>query len=142
MSEQNKAIVRRFYEELDKKNFGIFFELCTPSFVSHFPGSPCPQTLEAREQTSRMFYQAFPDIQHTLDEVIAEGNKVAFRGTARGIHNRVFQGILPTGKSISFTLMRFYHIDGGKITEEWANFDSLGLMQQLGAIPAPAQEDS
>jgi predicted ester cyclase len=139
MSEENKAIVRRFYEELDKKNFRIYFELCTPSFVSHFPGSPGPQTREAREQTSRIFYEAFPDIQHTLDEVIAEGDKVAFRGTARGTHKKNFQGIHPTGKSISFTLMRFYRIAGGKLAEEWVNFDSLGLMQQLGVMPTPIQ---
>lgn len=142
MSEENKAIVIRFYRELDKKNFGIYFELCTPSFVSHFPGSPSPQTREAREQTSRMFYEAFPDLQHTLDDLITEGDKVAFRGIARGTHKGDFQGIHPTGKSIFFTGMRFYRIAGGKLAEEWANFDSLGLMQQLGVVPTPGQGGS
>jgi predicted ester cyclase len=68
--------------------------------------------------------------------LIAEGDKVAARLTARGTHNGDFQGIRPTGKPISFTGMRFYRLVGGRIAEEWANFDSLGLMQQLGAAPA------
>jgi predicted ester cyclase len=142
VSEENKTIVRLFYEELDKKNFGIYSELCTPSFVSHFPGSPGPQSREAREQISRLFYEALPDLQHTLDDLIAEGDKVAARLTARGTHKGSFQGIRPTGKPIFFTGMRFYRIVGGRLAEEWANFDSLGLMQQLGAVPPPAQETS
>ena len=142
MSEDNKAIVRRFYEELDKKNFGIYSELCNTSFVSHFPGSPGPQSREAREQISRLFYTALPDLQHTLDDLIAEGDKVAARLTARGTHKGDFQGIRPTGKPITFTGMRFYRIVGDRLAEEWANFDSLGLMQQLGAVPASAQETS
>ena len=137
MSEENKALVRRFYKELDKKNFEVFSELCVPDYISHFPGSPEPQNREARKQTSRMFYEAFPDLQHTLDDLIAESDEVAARLTARGTHKGDFQDIPPTGKPIMFTGMRVYRIVGGKLAEEWANFDSLGLMQQLGALITP-----
>ena len=136
MSEENKAIIRRFYEELDKGNFDIYDELCTPDYLSHFPGSPQPQDRETRKQTSRMFYAAVPDLKHTLEEAIAEGDKVAFRGTARGTHTEAFRDLPPTGNRVLFTGMRFYRLVGGKIAEEWASFDSLTLMQQLGAIPA------
>jgi steroid delta-isomerase-like uncharacterized protein len=135
LSKENKAIVIRFYKELDKNNFEIYSELTTLDYVGHFPGNTQPMNREAREHFSRMFYKAFPDIQHTVDDLIAEGDKVAARLTARGSHKGDFQGIPPTGKPISFTGMRVFRIVGGKIAEEWANLDSLGLMQQLGAVP-------
>lgn len=138
MSKENKAIVIRFYKELDKNNFHIYSELTTLDYIGHFPGSTQPMNREAREQFSRKFYKAFPDIQHTVDDLIAEGDKVAARLTARGTHEGDFQGIPPTGKSISFTGMRVFRFVGGKIAEEWANLDTMGLMQQLGVVFAPA----
>ena len=86
-----------------------------------------------------MFYAALPDLPHTIDDVIADGDRVAASLTARGTHEEAFQNLPPTGKSIIFTGMRFYRMAGGKIAEEWANLDQLGLMQQLGAIPAPGK---
>ena len=139
MSEESKSIVRRFYEQLDEKNFGIIFELCTPDYISHYPGSPQPQSSEAREHTSRMIYEAFPDLQHTLDDLIAEGDKVAVRFTVRGTHKGDFQGNPPTGRPIMFTGMRFYRMVGDRIAEDWGNFDLLGLMQQVGAVSVPGQ---
>lgn len=98
ISEKNKAIIIRFYEELDKNNFKIYSELTTLDYVGHFPRSTQPMNREAREQFSRMFYKAFPDIQHTVDDLIAEGCKVAARLTARGTHKGDFQGIPSIGK--------------------------------------------
>jgi steroid delta-isomerase-like uncharacterized protein len=140
MSEEKKAIIRRFYEELDKKNFEIYAELCTVDYISHFPGNTRPQDRAARQQTSSTFYAALPDLQHTIDDMIADGDKVAARLTARGTHQGVFLGLPGTGKPIMFTGMRFYRIVGGKIAEEWANLDQLGLMQQLGASLAPGAD--
>jgi predicted ester cyclase len=139
MSEENMAVIRRFYAELDKGNFDIYDELCTPGYISHFPGSPQPQDRETRKQTSRMFYAAIPDLVHTLEDMIAVGNKVAMRGSARGTHTRAFRDLPPTGNPVMFTGMRFYRMLDGKIAEEWASFDSLALMQQLGVIPAPGE---
>jgi predicted ester cyclase len=136
MSEEgNKAIIRRLYQELDKKNFGIYSELCSFSFISHFPGSPKSQSKKEREQISRIFYEAIPNLRHSIDDLISDGDKVAARLTARGTHTGSFRGMQPTGNEILFTGMRFYLVFGGKITEEWATFDSLLLMQQLGVIP-------
>lgn len=133
-SEANKAVIRRFYEELDKGNFDVYSELCTADYVSHFPGSPEPQDREARRQISQMFYEAIPDGQHTLEDIIAEGDRVVARGTARGTFLKAFRGRPPTGKPIMFTGMRFYRMVGGKIAEEWANLDQLGLFQQMGVV--------
>lgn len=139
MLEGNKAVIRRFYEELDKGNFDIYDELCTYDYISHFPGSPQPQDRETRKQTSRMFYAAVPDLVHTLEEIIAEGDTVAARGSGRGTHTEVFRDLPPTGNAIMFTGMRFYRMLDGKIAEEWASLDTLILMQQLGAIPTPGE---
>jgi predicted ester cyclase len=134
MSEENKAIVIHLYEELDKNNFGIYSELTTPDYLGHFPGRTQPMNREEREQFSRMFYKAFPDGRHSVDDLVAEGDKVAARLTARGTHQGEFQGVSPTGEAISFTGMRVFRIVGDKIAEEWANLDMLGLMQQIGAV--------
>jgi predicted ester cyclase len=110
-------------------------------YISHFPGSPEPQDREARQQISQMFYAAIPDLQHTLEGIIAEVDKVVARLTGRGTHQEAFGDLPPTGKPIMFTGMRFYRMVDGKIAEEWANFDQLGLMQQMGAIPATGEAE-
>jgi predicted ester cyclase len=140
MSEENKAVIRLFYEELDKGNFDIYDELCTPDFISHFPGSPEAQDRETRKQTSRMFYAAIPDVVHVLEDIISEGSKVSMRGFAKGTHTEPFRDLPATGNQVWFTGMRFYRMSGGKIAEEWASFDSLTLMRQLGVVPM--EEDS
>jgi steroid delta-isomerase-like uncharacterized protein len=140
MSEDNKAIVIRFYEELDRNNFGIYSELTTLDYLGHFPGNAQPMNREDREQFSRMFYKAFPDGQHTVDDLIAEGDKVAARLTARGTHKGEFQGIPPTGKPVSFTGMRVFRFVSGKIAEEWSNLDMFGLMQQMGVVLMAARK--
>ena len=88
---------------------------------------------------SLVFYEAIPNVRHSIDDLIADGDKVAARLTARGTHTGSFRGMQPTGNEILFTGMRFYCVLGGKITEEWATYDSLLLMQQLGVIP-PTEE--
>ena len=140
MIEVNKAIVIRLYEELDRNNFDIYSELTTPDYLGHFPGSTQPMNREERKQFSRMFYKAFPDGQHTVDDLIAEGDKVAARLTARGTHQGEFQGVSPTGKPIAFTGMRVFRFINGKIAEEWANLDMLGLLQQIGVVFTPTRK--
>ena len=134
MVHANAATVIRLYDELDKNNFEVYSEVSTPDYVGHFPDSTQSMNREAREQFSRVFYRAFPDARHTLDDLIAEGDKVAARLTARGTHEGDFQGIPPTGRPVSFTGMRVFRFVGGRIAEEWANLDMLGLLQQLGAV--------
>ena len=134
MNEQRKAVIRRFYAELDRHNFDIYRELCTPDYVSHFPGAPGPQDRAARAAISREFYAAVPDLTHIIADIIAEGDRVAFRGAARGTFTRPFRGIAPTGKTIEFTLMRYYRMEGLQIAEEWANADRLGLLGQMGGL--------
>ena len=138
-AEENKAIVRRTFEELDKHNLAVLDEVMVPDYVHHDPALP-PAMQQGRDnyrQGTAMFYTAFPDLQGTIEDMIAEGNKVASRLTWRGTHQAELLGIPPTGKQVQFTMMAIHRIVDGKITEGWVNFDALGMMQQLGAIPTP-----
>lgn len=136
-TEENKALSRQWREEFDKKNWAALDEFVAPNVVMHFAGNPEPINREELEQMLKMFYTAFPDLHHTFDDQIAEGDKVMLRLTFRGTHQGEFQGIPPTGKEIAITAIVVDRIEGGKIVEHWSNMDNLSLMQQLGVIPAP-----
>ena len=114
-------------------------EILAPGVVIHFPGNPQPLNLDEYEETDRIFYAAFPDLRHSFDELIAEGDLVAFRYGVRGTHKGEFQGTAPTGKAVRFTAIGVARVAGGKIVEAWIEADMLGFMQQIGAIPSAAQ---
>jgi len=133
--EKNKAIVRRLFDETSKGNWAISNELLVPDYVWHQPGMPKPLTREESEQFMRTFLAAFPDRRLTIEDMIAEGDKVVTRYTGRGTHKGDFQGIPATGKEVSFTAISIARISKAKVVEEWEEWDALGFMLQLGAIP-------
>jgi deazaflavin-dependent oxidoreductase (nitroreductase family)/steroid delta-isomerase-like uncharacterized protein len=133
-TEDNKTLVRRFYEE-GVHNPALFDELLAPTYVLHFPGSPPIAGIEPAKQLMTAYTSAFPDLRLTTEDMVAEGDKVAIRNTWRGTHHGTFQGLPPTGKDVTFTGTDFFRVVGGKIAEQWADLDALGLMQQLGALP-------
>jgi predicted ester cyclase len=134
-TEDNKALVRRFYEE-SVHNPALFDELLAPTYVLHLPGSPPIVGIEQAKQLMAAYTSAFPDLQLITEDMVAEGDRVAIRNTWHGTHHGVFQGIAPTGKRVTFTGSDIFRILGSRIAEQWADLDALGLMQQLGAIPA------
>ena len=135
-TEESKALVRREYEQgVNKKDFDVRDGALASNYLGHFPGVPPIQGIEAFKQFTSGFFTAFPDLQTTIEDLIAEGDKVAVRQTWRGTHTGNFLGIPPTGKQVTFTSTEFYHVAGGKLAEEWVELDMLGLLQQLGAIP-------
>jgi deazaflavin-dependent oxidoreductase (nitroreductase family) len=134
-TEDNKAHVRRFYQE-GVHNPALFDELLAPTYVLHLPGSPPIAGIEGAKQLMVAYTSGFPDLQLTTEDMVAEGDKVAIRNTWRGTHQGAFQGLPPTGKYVTFTGTDLFRFAGGKIAEQWADLDALGLMQQLGAIPA------
>jgi len=138
--EENKAIVRRLFEENLKGNWALLNEeLVVRDFVWHQAGRPKPLTREESEQFMRTLHAAFPDWRYTIEDMIAEGDKVVTRFTWRGTHKGDFMGIPATGKEVVFTSILICRIAEGKIAEEWEEFDSMGFMVQLGAIP-PIEE--
>ena len=137
-TETNKAIVRRVFNEIvNNGNLGAADELIGPTYVNH--GIPVPATgPEALKMAVTMFRTAFPDITVTLEDVTAEGDKVATRGYFTGTHQGDFNGIPPTGKSIKVTYIDLWRLENGKAAENWVQMDMMGILQQLGVVPAPA----
>jgi steroid delta-isomerase-like uncharacterized protein len=141
MSEENKATSRRFYEELfNQGNLDAAEEIVTPDFVIHDPNIPEePRGPEGLKRFVSMYRNAFPDLNFTIEDQIAEGEKVGTRWVAHGTHQGELMGLAPTGNRVTvraFTLQRF---SGGKIAEDWAHYDALGMMRQIGAIPEPGE---
>jgi predicted ester cyclase len=135
-TEQNKALVRRVIDELNKGNLSIMDEVSAPDVVFHFPGSP-PLDIVGFKILFGMFLSAFPDLQTVIEESIAEGDTVVRRGFFHGTHQGDFQGIPPTGKQVTVPLIAFERVVDGKLVEHRANPDIMSMMQQLGAIPTP-----
>ena len=135
MSEENKAVIRRIFEEMDKRNEDAVRELVASDLAYHLPGVPEPLNRDAFIEIPRGFYAAFPDLQHVIEFQVAEGDKVATHSTLRATHRGEFQGIAPTGKQVAFTATQIDRVVDGKLVERWVEVAQLALLQQLGAIP-------
>ena len=140
-TEENKAIVRRYIEEvINKRNLAAVVELYDTNYVGHLAGMEDIRGPEGLKQAVATFFTAFPDLHCTVEDMVAEGDKVVCRFTGRGTHKGEFLGIAATDKQATLTGIVISRIEGGKIVEEWEVIDNLGVMQQLGAIPTPGQE--
>ncbi len=138
--EENKAIELRFLEEVvNKGNLAVIDELCAANFVDHTALPGLAPDREGYKQFFAMSRSALPDFHSTLEDMIAEGDKVAERFTGRGTHKGEWMGIAPTGKQVTIQGMAIHRITDGKIVENWANMDMLGVMVQLGVVPPPGQ---
>jgi steroid delta-isomerase-like uncharacterized protein len=141
MSQENKALVQRFVEEaFNRGNLNVVDEVYAPSFISHDPAAPEEErSPEYAKQFVGMYRSAFPDGHAVVEDLISEGDRVAYRWTYRGTHQGELMGIAPTGKQVTITGITIYRISGGKVEEEWNNFDQLGLLQQIGVAPTPEE---
>ncbi len=134
--EQNKQIVSQFFEALNRQDTERMVQLVsTTNFTLYFPGMS-PMDWNGSMQFIAVINNAFPDASRNIEDIVAEGDKVAVRLNAAGSHKGEFRGIPPSGKKVSFTAMAFLTIIDGKVSEEWSTADIMGLMQQIGAIPA------
>ena len=138
-TEQNKAIIRRIIDGLSQKDVAVIDELCAPDFVNHDPANQEVRSREDYKQWVTGFLAAFPDLHFSLEDILAEGDKVAYRFTIRATHSGSWRGAVPTGKSATVTGIAIARLRDGKSAELWINTDALGLVQQLGLIPAPGQ---
>jgi len=139
-TEDNKATVRRFYEEaINKQNAAAIDAFIDPQCVDHALPPGMPAGIEGSKQFIAMYLTAFPDLHFMVEDMIAEGDKVVARLTTRGTHSGPFLGIPPTGKHASISCIDINRLANGKSVEHWLEMDNLGLFQQLGVIPAPGQ---
>jgi steroid delta-isomerase-like uncharacterized protein len=128
--------MHRFTDFINTASEKLAVELISPNAVFHVPGRPEPLRGPAGYlEIIGMMRGGFPDIQWTLEEMIAESDKVAARFTMRGTHQGTFFGVPPTGKKIAVSAMNFYRLSDGQFVEERGQPDLLGLLQQIGAVP-------
>jgi steroid delta-isomerase-like uncharacterized protein len=134
--EDNKALVRRGIEEAwNQRNLAVLDELYAPDFVYHSDLT----SLEAYKQAIELNLTAFPDLHFTIEDMVAEGDRVGARWTFRGTHQGLFQDIPPTGKQVTITGISIFRVANGKGVEVWTDADYLGMLQQLGVVPALGQ---
>ena len=139
-TEENKVLVRRYYEECNAikgdpaKVRAMVDEFFAPDFVGHTPRGD--MNFEQHKQYRAVQYTALPDLNWIVDDMIAEGDKVVTRVAAQGTHKGDYMGIAATGRQVTAPGVDIFRIAGGKFVELWACLDTLGLMQQLGAIPS------
>lgn len=138
-TEDNKALVRREIEVTNRGNltelFATIDEVFAPDFVFHDPNLPQVRNREDYNQFDAAFLAALPG-QFTIEDLIAEGDKVVARLSYRGTHQGPWRGVAPTGKTVTFTGTVTYRIVDGKVVAAWENYDLLSVLRQLGLIPA------
>lgn len=139
-AETNTNIVRRVTEEPWRGDYGVIDRFVADGFVGHDPSQPepvrGPDGLKAFIDTYRT---AFRDARITVEASFADGDWVATRWTGRGIHEGALMGVAPTGKEVTVTGLSMTRVADGKIVEDWSNWDALGMLIQLGAVPEPAR---
>lgn len=140
MSEENKAIARRMFEEVwNKRNLDAFDEIFAPDVVGHNIPPGLPPGLEGIKANFEIFISAFPNAQMTVEDQIAERDRVVTRWTGTGTHTGDLMGTPATGKQVTVTGITVNRIAGGQIVEAWGVVDLMGMMQQLGVIPSPGE---
>ena len=138
--EENKVIVRRFFElGPSSGDMNAANALLDQNFALHTP-LPSAPGIQGINDVVTACRAAFEHLNVTVEDIVAEGDKVAARFTARGVHNGSFMGLPPTGKPITMTGIEIFLIENGKIVELWGEANMLGLMQQLGIVPASGQK--
>ena len=136
---QPKQIVRDFVEEAQcRGNLDSVESYLAPDFVDHSAMPGMPGTREGVRILFSLLWSAFPDLHAEIEDQIAEGDKVVTRKTFTGTHRGEFMGILPTGRRVQFEVIDILRVVDGRITDHWNLLDQLGLLRQLGALPAPA----
>jgi steroid delta-isomerase-like uncharacterized protein len=140
-AEDNKALVRRFYEDAwNKHNPAVVDDMYRADFVDRSPDIPgIPHTRDGLKQFMGVYLRAFPDARITVEDQLVEGDRVVTRWTAHGTQTGEFMEMAPSGKTVSVTGIQIDRLSGGKIIESWTLFDQLAMLQQLGAVPTLRQ---
>jgi steroid delta-isomerase-like uncharacterized protein len=142
VEEQNIAIVKRLYEGLNKGNTEILQELCAPDYAGYSPsGSDRALSREEIIEQLKMFWRVFPDLNMDIQDMTAKGDKVIVRSINTGTHEGDFQGIAATGRKVKGSEIVIFRMQDGKVVEERAESDMLGVMMQIGMELKPKEEE-
>ena len=137
LEEQNEAIIYQVLALIDERNLDAAFELYALDYIYHGPGG---QELRGRDSIRglwEVFLAGFPDLHSTVEDMVSEGDKVALRWRIDGTHTGEFLGVAPSNAKITLDVTEIFRIADGQLVEAWDQYDRLGLMQQIGAIPIP-----
>jgi len=135
-AENNKALVRRYFEVTARRDLAAIDQLLAGEFVTHSPIRGTPPDREGVKQAAMLLAPVFPDFQTTIEELVAEGDRVVARWSWRATHQGELLGVPASGKQVSISGISIYRVVNGRIFEEWEQRDTLGLLQQLGVAPA------
>jgi steroid delta-isomerase-like uncharacterized protein len=140
MSEQNKAVARKIYDAFNSGDLDSLDDIVSQDAVDHDPQNPFGGTPgpEGTKQAIAMYRAAFPDLRIEVEAQVAEGDLVVTRWTSTGTHEGDMPGLPASHNQVTVTGMGMDRVENGKIVEGWNNWDTLGMMQQLGAVPAGA----
>jgi steroid delta-isomerase-like uncharacterized protein len=141
--EENRALIQRFVEEaFNRGNLDVVDEIYAPVYVGHTAGlSEQTSGPEGVKGFVELYRSAFPDLHTTIEDIVTEGDKVAYRWTAVGTHRGGLLGVPPSNNRVELKGITIERIEDGKIVETYNNFDQLGMLRQIGAIPAPEQRE-
>jgi steroid delta-isomerase-like uncharacterized protein len=133
-AEDNKRLVRHYLAEVwEKGNLAVMDQLLAPNYRRYLNPRMAPLDAAAQRQRLAGFLAAFPDVALTVEDLMADGDRVIFRATIRGTHLGPFQGIAPTGKAVTAMLLDVVRVEDGRLVEHWGGPDMLDILQQLGA---------
>ena len=139
-AEESKAIMRRFWAVWEQGNVDLLDELLAPEYVNHTLATPdLPPGPEGVKEVVSMFHSAMPDLRVVVEDMVAEGDKVATRYALEGTHRGELFGAAPTGGRLSIKSITLERVSGGKIREHWRVTDEMGMMRQLGVFAVPEE---
>jgi steroid delta-isomerase-like uncharacterized protein len=139
-AEESKAIMRQFWAVWEQGNVDLLDELLAPEYVNHTLAAPdLPPGPEGVKEVVSMFHSAMPDLKIVVEDMVAEGDKVATRYALEGTHRDELFGAAPTGERLSIKSITLERVSGGKIREHWRVTDEMGMMRQLGILGAPGE---
>jgi steroid delta-isomerase-like uncharacterized protein len=138
-TEDNKALFQRLIQWQESGDLNTVDQVIAPNWVNHDPSMPPLQGYEGFKQLTMAFRSAFPDGQVEIEDLLAEGDKVAARWRLRATNTGSFMGMPPTGKAVDVKITGIFRVVDGRVTDNWVNLDMLGLLQQLGVEPVPGQ---
>lgn len=136
-AQRNKAVVRRFVDAWNEADLAVIDEIVAPDAEHHDPMDP-PDLRPGpagEKQLIEIYQSAFPDATLEIEDMLAEGDRVATRWTAAGTHEGEFMGVEPTGNEVEIEGFEINRLEDGQIVESWVLFDALGLLQQIGVVP-------
>ena len=138
-TEENKAIFQQLIQLQEHGDLNTVDQVIAPNWVNHDGSVPPLQGPEGFKRLTMGFRSAFSDIRLEIEDMVAEGDKVAARWRFHGTNSGSFWGMPPTGKAVNVTATGIFRVVDGKVIDNWVNLDFLGLLQQLGVVPAPGQ---